>query len=575
MDAAAAPLNSRELLPSEVPWPLQVRIRIPNRPVGPLQSASSSAVPLNAGQASAPGGLGASVSVALGIFGSRITGLIRERYIGRYFGVETLAADAFRAAFRIPSLLSILFGEGVLSAAFVTVYSKLRALQEDEEADHLAAAIFGILALVCSLATLIGVLFTPLFIDLIAPGFHGEKRLLTIQIVRILFPGTAVLVMSAWCLGVLNSHRRFLLSYLSPVVVNATVIAALVLLGHHPPGRLVLEIAWSFVIGYALQFLVQFPRVLRIIPAFRPVVEWHSEHVRSVIRNFGPVFLSRGVVQISGYIDQMIASNLPLGSVAILGYAQAISILPFSLFSMSISAAELPALSSAVGTPEEISDYLRRRLSTGLRRIAFFIVPSAVGFLVLGDVIGAALYQGGRFTHENALYLWAVLAGSSVGLLATSLGRLYSSAFYALLDTRTPLRFAIVRVTLTTVLGLACALFAPHWLGIDQKWGAAGLTASAGIAGWVEFALLRRALHQRIGDTGLRAEFTLKLWAIAFLGGAAGFAIKILLGAAHPVLLACLILPAYGAIYFGGATLLGIPEARSTLAPLLRRAGLR
>lgn len=463
----------------------------------------------------------------------------------------------------------------MLSAAFVTVYSKLRALNKDDEADHLAAAIFGILALVCSVTSLLGVLFTPLLIDVIAPGFHGERRQLTIEIVRILFPGVGVLVMSAWCLGVLNSHRRFLLSYLSPVVVNAAVVLALILFGHHAPERLVLEIAWSFVIGYALQFLVQLPRVLRVVPGFRPALEWRSEHVQTVIRNFGPVFLSRGVVQISGYIDQMIASKLPLGSVAILGYAQAISILPFSLFSMSISAAELPALSSAVGNQEEVAAFLRQRLSGGLRRIAFFIIPSAVGFLVLGDVIGAALYQAGRFSRADSIYLWSVLAGSSVGLLATSLGRLYSSAFYALLDTRTPLRFAVVRVVLTTALGLTFALLLPPWLGIDSKWGAAGLTSSAGIAGWIEFALLRRALYHRIGDTGLPATFTIKLWAVAFLGAGIGYFIKGQLDPAHPIMLAVVVLPVYGIIYFGGAMLLGIPEAKSALAPITRRVGRR
>ncbi len=520
--------------------------------------------------------LGASSRVALGILGSRITGLVRERYIGNYFGVETIAADAFRAAFRIPSLLSILFGEGVLSAAFVTVYSKLRANHKNEEAEHLAAAIFGLLALVCSVAALLGVIFAPWLIDLIAPGFHGEKRFLTIQIVRILFPGTAVLVMSAWCLGVLNSHRRFLLSYLSPVAVNVVVILALILLGRHSSQeQLVVDIAWAFVAGYALQFLVQLPRVLRVIPGFRPALEWQSEHVRSVMRSFGPIFLSRGVVQISGYIDQMIASTLPLGSVAILGYGQAISILPLSLFSTSVTAAELPALSSAVGTPEETAAFLRQRLSSGLRRIAFFIVPSAVAFLVLGDVVGAALYQAGRFSHSDAIYLWSVLAGSAVGLLATSLGRLYSSAFYALLDTRTPLRFAVVRVVLTTVLGLVAALLLPRWLGIDAKWGAAGLTASAGVAGWVEFALLRRALHDRIGDTGLRADFTLKLWAVAFFGAAVAYFVKTMLDVGHPILLALVVLPLYGVIYFGGTMLLGIAESAATFSGILRRFGRR
>ncbi len=133
-----------------------------------------------------------------------------------------------------------------------------------------------------------------------------------------------------------------------------------------------------------LQFAVQLPRVLQLLPAFRPVLDIRSEHVRTVIRNFGPVSLSRGVVQISAWIDQMIASFLGPVAVSTLGYGQVISMLPVSLFSMSVSAAELPALSSAIGTREEIAAVLRTRLAAGLRRIAFFVIPSAVAFLVLG-----------------------------------------------------------------------------------------------------------------------------------------------------------------------------------------------
>ncbi len=547
------------------------------QPLAAERSASPSSTAVDSGRTVKPHlGLGASSRVALGILISRLTGLARERFIAHYFGLETVLADAFRAAIRIPNLLGTLFGEGVLSAAFVTVYAKLRAAQQDEEAEHVAAAVFGILSLVCSVLVLLAICFTPIFIDLIAPGFKKDERgALTIHLVRIVFAATGLSVLSAWCLGVLNSHRRFLLSYLAPVALNLTVIAALISFGRHSvPDRLVFDAAWAYVGGSALQFLVQLPKVLEILPGFRPVIEWHSPHVRSVLRNFGPIFLSRGVVQISAYVDQMIASWLPKGAVAALFSGQVITILPISLFSMSVSAAELPALSSAIGSKEEVAGFLRTRLSAGLRRIAFFIIPSAVAFLLLGDVLGGALYQTGQFHHSDTLYLWSVLAGSAVGLLATSLGRLYSSAFYALLDTRTPLRFAIIRVVLTTGLGLLFALRAPHWLGIDQKWGVAGLTASAGIAGWVEFALLRHALGQRIGKTPLSAEFVLKLWSVAFIGGCLAFLVKIGLGSAHPLLLASVVLPVYGIVYFGGTLLLRVDESRTTITSVLRRVGL-
>jgi putative peptidoglycan lipid II flippase len=287
--------------------------------------------------------------------------------------------------------------------------------------------------------------------------------------------------------------------------------------------------------------------------------------VRTVLTNFGPVFVSRGVVQISAYVDSMLASLLSTGAVADLNYAQMLYLLPISLFGMAVSAAELPAMSSAVGSDEEIAAYLRSRLDRGLGQIAFFIVPSAVAFLAFGDVVSATLYQSGRFTHENALHVWAILAGSAVGLLATTLGRLYSSTYYAMRDTRTPLKFAVVRVVLTTVLGYLAAIPLPPALGLDPRWGVAGLTASAGVAGWVEFALLRRALNRRIGRTGLAASLVARLWTSAAAGAAAGWGVKVLLPPVHPIVAGLVVLGVYGCVYLGGAAALGVPEVRSVL----------
>src|SRR5438067_2659521 len=436
--------------------------------------------------------------VGSGILLSRIVGLVRQRVFAHYFGTSD-AADVFNAAFRIPNFLQNIFGEGALSASFIPVYANLLARGDKKEATHVADAVLTLLALVTSIIVLVGVLTTPYLINLIAPGFEGEKREWAIRLVKILFPGAGLLVLSAWCLGVLNSHRRFFLSYTAPVIWNIAIIASLIFYGgrgisDYPLAEMT---AWSSVIGSALQFGVQLPTVLLLIKRLRPVVRI-TENVRTVVRNFLPVFVSRGVVQISAFVDALLASLLPTGAVAALTYAQSLYTLPVSLFGMSVSAAELPAMSSATGSKEEIKAVLRRRLDAGLRQIAFFIVPSSMAFLALGDVIAAVLYQTGKFNHNDALYVWGILAGSTVGLLASTLGRLYSSTYYALHDTRTPLRYAIVRVTLTTTLGYLFAIPLPPMLGIDPKWGVAGLTVSAGIAGWIEFALLRRTLNRRI-----------------------------------------------------------------------------
>ena len=408
--------------------------------------------------------------VAAGILLSRLVGLVRQRVFSHYFGLSD-AADAFNAAFRIPNFLQNLFGEGVLSASFIPVYARLLAEGDEEEAGRVAGAVGSILALAASVLVLAGVLATPWLIDAIAPGFHGAKRELTIRIVRILFPGAGLLVLSAWCLGILNSHRKFFLSYTAPVMWNVAMIATLVLFRRQPQAALAVTLAWGSVAGSALQFGVQLPVVLRLARRLRASLDTGEPQVREVMRNFGPVFVSRGVVQISAYVDSLLASLLGTGAVAGLTNAQTLYLLPVSLFGMSVSAAELPAMSSALGAAAEVAAHLRRRLDSGLRQIAFFIVPSAMAFLALGGVITAVLFQTGRFTAADSRYVWAILAGSAVGLLAPTLGRLYSSAYYALRDTRTPLRFAVVRVVLTTGLGYLCAIPLP---ALDRHRSAVG-----------------------------------------------------------------------------------------------------
>jgi putative peptidoglycan lipid II flippase len=303
--------------------------------------------------------------------------------------------------------------------------------------------------------------------------------------------------------------------------------------------------------------------VARLLGGIRPQLARGSAAVAEVLHNFGPVFVGRGVVQISAYVDTVLASLLPTGAVAGLSYAQVIYTLPVSLFGMSVSAAELPAMASAVGSDAERASYLRGRLDNGLRQIAFFVVPSAIAFLALGDVVAGALYQSGAFTREMTVYVWAILAGSAVGLLASTMGRLYASTYYALHDTRTPLRFAVLRVGLTIGLGYLFALPLPRALGIEARWGAAGLTASAGIAGWIEFLLLRRALNRRIGPTGLPATLAIKLWGAAGLGAGTAWALRAALPAGiHPIAGAVGLLGVFGVVYLGVTAAMGIPEAR-------------
>ncbi len=500
---------------------------------------------------------------------------MRQRAFNHYFG-QSDQADAFNAAFKIPNFLQNLFGEGVLSASFIPVYSRLLAEGDEQESSRIAGAILSVLALSTAVLVLAGALLTPYLIDVIAPGFHGAKRELTIRLVQILFPGAGLLVVSAWCLGILNSHHKFFLSYTAPVVWNAAMIATLLGLGRgRELGSLAIYLAFGSVAGSALQLAVQLPTVLSLVRSLRPRLDTASEHVREVLKNFAPVFLSRGVVQISAYVDQVFASLLGTGAVAALTNAQTLYTLPVSLFGMSISAAELPAMSSALGDTQQVAAQLRERLNSGLRRIAFFVVPSAMAFLALGGVMTAALFESGRFRHGDSNYVWGILAGSSVGLLASTLGRLYSSTYYALRDTRTPLRYAVVRVFLTITLGYVCAIWLPRWLAIEARWGVAGLTASAGVAGWIEFALLRRTLNARIGRTGLPAALVAKLWGAAALAASLAWAAKAGLRLSSPFLGSICVLVAYGLAYLALAWAFRIEECQGLVQQALKRAGVR
>ena len=513
--------------------------------------------------------------VGAGIFLSRVAGLIRDRVFAHYFG-NSDAADVFKAAFRIPNFLQNLFGEGVLSASFIPVYANLLARDDEQEARKTAGAVAALLALSTSVLVLLGVLTAPWLIDAIAPGFHGEKRELTVLLVRILFPGAGLLVGSAWCLGVLNSHRKFFISYTAPVLWNVAMIAGMIACG---PGRtqdsLVVITAWASVAGSALQVAVQLPMVLQLLGGLKLSLAHQAEHVRSVMRNFFPVFVSRGVVQISAYIDAFLASWLPTGAVAALAYAQTLYTLPVSLFGMSVSAAELPVMSGALGEADEVASVLRGRLGAGMRQITFLVVPSVVGFLALGDVIVAAIYQSGQFKHADVIYVWGILAGSTVGMLASTLGRLYSSGYYALRDTRTPLRFAVVRVMLTTALGYLSALPLPRMLGIAPRWGVAGLTISAGIASWVEFTLLQRGMRRRIGPVGVPMRFLAQVWIAALMAAACARGVLMAMGVRGPIVLAISVLGVYGLVFFGVCVAMKMPEAGTMLGLLRRRFAAR
>ena len=226
---------------------------------------------------------------------------------------------------------------------------------------------------------------------------------------------------------------------------------------------------------------------------------------------------------------------------------------------------------SGASTDQGVRDaHLRKRLEAGLRQISFFVIPTCGIFLALGQVVAAALFETGRFNRADSFYVWRILAGAGIGLLPGTLGRLYSSTFYALQDTRTPMRFALIRVGVGIALGFALAVYLPRAYGIAEAWGAPGLALAGSLAGWLEFLLLRRSLSRAVGrsvgDPGLLA----RLWGAAAVAAAGGWGVLQLVHQQSPIFVFVVVMSCYAAIYLGITHLLGIHEARSFLARFSR-----
>lgn len=529
----------------------------------------------------------ASLFVAAGILLSRVVGLLRERVLAGFFGTG-LHADVFSAGLRMPNVLQNLLGEGTLSASFIPAYSALLAEGRTRDAGRLAGAVFALLLAIAGAIALLGVVLAPWLVAVFTPGFQGERRELMIAVVRILFPMTGVLVLSAWALGVLNSHRRFFLPYFAPVLWNAVIIGALLAFaGRTDLDGLLMAAAWGAFAGGVLQFGVQLPWVLRLQKGLRLVPDRSLPAFRDTMRNLGPAVLGRGVVQLSGYIDLVLASLLAIGAPARLRFAQTLYVLPVSLFAMSIAAAELPELSRERGAGMEV---LRTRLVAALRRSAFFVVPSLVAFVALGDLIVAGIYQTGEFGPADVNIVRLVLAAYALGLLASTSTRLYQSAFFATGDTRTPARIAALRVLASALAGIALMLqFEPVTLagltfgggvlaGVRAQGlplGPVGLALGASVGAWLEWGLLRRRLAALMGraGAGAGAGALVRLFACALLAAAVALGLRALLPPLPPLPAAVVSCGAFGGVYLVATLALGVEEARGTVAAMRRRLG--
>jgi putative peptidoglycan lipid II flippase len=467
-----------------------------------------------------------STFVAAGIGLSRVAGLLREMVTSRVLGL-TFVADAFAAAARIPNLLQNLLGEGVLSASFVPVYSQLLDEDDERDASRVAGAIGALLLVVTGLSVFVLVVAAGPITAVLAPGLPDAGHDLAVGFTRIMAVGVGFLVMSAWCLGILNSHRTFFLPYAAPVLWNAVQIVALLFIWAR---GWALEdaargLAIAVTVGGAAQLAVQLPTVRQLARGVRLRFDNRHPRVRDVRRRFAPAVLGRGVVQISAYLDLILATFLATGAVAALFKAQMLYTLPVSLFAMSVAAAELPEMARLVGDP----DALVRRTRRGLERIAFWMLLASFVTIAAGDLIVGVLFQGGKFDATDGVLVWFILGAYGIGLPAIGTSRLLQNTCYAVGDTRGPARIAALRVAIAATVGLVFmfpldrVLVGPDGLigfgdalgfagpldaavraipGGPVRLGAVGLAIGSAVGAWIELSLLSALVRRHVPGLG-------------------------------------------------------------------------
>lgn len=502
------------------------------------------------------GGRAATV-VGAGILVSRLTGLVRAYLFSRYFGLVA-EGEAYNAAVKIPNVLRTLLGEGAMSASFVPVYSRLLARGDERGANALAGAILGLLMVAVSALSLVGIAAAPLLTTLFAGGFDGEQRELTIRLTRIMFPMTALMVVSGWCLGVQNSHRRFFWSYASAALWNVAQIVLLVSWGAKAASltQLAVLLGWATLVGSLLQVLAQLPEVFRLTGRLHITVNRAAQGVGDTLGNIVPVVTALGVVQLSSIIDLQIATHLPEGSVSSLVVANTIVLLPVALFGISVAASSLPEFSRDSTGVDNAA--LLERLRGGWQRILFYIVPSSLVCIAFGDLVVGVLNRSGKFGAAEQRIVHAVLAAFAVGLVSYGSVKLLASAHYALKDYRTPLRASLASLVVSAVISLGLA-----WPLRHSVYGAAGIALGTALGSYVNLAVQIRGLGARLGTLYTTAMWigTRRIVIATTLATLAAAPLRIVLGADRPWIAAPPTLAVFALMYLVSAWWMGSGEA--------------
>jgi putative peptidoglycan lipid II flippase len=418
---------------------------------------------------------------------SRILGYLRDVIIAKFFGAS-LATDAFIVANRIPNYLRRLFGEGTLNASLVPVFTEYLEQRSRKDAWELANVVITMVSSVLTLFVVLGMIFTPAVVQLIAPGFSesAEQFSLTVLLTRVTFPFALFMGLSASFMGILNSLKHFGSPAIAPAVLNIAIILCALFLSPLLSVP-ILSLSIGVLLGGICQFLVQIPFLVRKGFRFAPRFEMAHKGMRRVARLMMPVMIGQSVLQINLFVSNILASFLAAGSISYLFFADRLVQFPLALFGVSAATAMLPTISSHAAD-ERISEMIDA-LARTMRMVLFLMVPSMVGLIVLGVPIISVLFQRGQFDHTATLATASALMYYSLGLWAFSEVRVVAQAFYALQDTVTPMKIGAVAVATNVVLSIALMYPMRH----------NGLALANSLASMLNMLLLVWVLRVRIG----------------------------------------------------------------------------
>ena len=463
------------------------------------------------------------VTKAAGIVGaatllSRLLGYVRDMVIASFFGAG-LFSDAFIVAFRIPNLLRRLFGEGSLSIAFVPVFTDTLNHKGRDEAEQLAVGSLRLLSLVLVSATVLGVLLAPVLIHLLAYGFteDPEKYALCIRLTRIMLPYAIFIGLVALCMGILNVLGHFAAPAVAPVLLNVAMIGMLSIFAWLSPSMTtrVTGLAFGVLVGGGLQLGLQVPFLIKKgIHLWRSAPLWHPA-MKQILRLMGPALFGAAVYQINNLVICLMGSFLSQGSVSYLYYADRLVQFPLGVFAIAMATAVLPTLSHQASMGQE--DALKDTFSHAVQFILFMTLPSMVGLIVLREPIVAILFQRGAFDEQTTRLTASALLYYGIGLWAFSAVRILIYTFYALKDTRTPVKVAAVAIAANIVFGAVLMRTMAH----------NGLALALSLASVLHLGLLTLALHNKVGGIqwGSIARSLLRSGFCALLMGVAVWAV--------------------------------------------------